>query len=137
MTQPKKSFAEVRAILDRIQFMDRKILLMEKFGSEGFLIQIAYWEPDVETGELTYQKARKWYVSPFSTTTEVVRTAYKAVKTSMEHVVDEHFLYRGKRIYSPHYDVEALASGELDKARADHRELLVVSGMPVPGTRMK
>ncbi len=118
MAQPKKSLAELRAILAEVQFLDRKIVLMEK--GDGFLLQVQYLEADVETGEPALQKARKWYVSPYSTTTEVVRTAYKAICTSMQHVVDEHFLYRGKRIYSPHYDVESLV--ELDQARTDRRE---------------
>lgn len=115
MPQKAKTFDEVKAILDKISFLDRKFLLMEK--GDGFLLQVTYYEDDVVTGEKNVlQKARKWYVSSFSTTTEIVRTAYKAIETSMMHVVDEHFLYKGKRIHNPHFDVEALV--EL----ADHPE---------------
>lgn len=118
MTQPAKTLEEVIAIVRDIRFLDRILTIMQK--GDGFLLQVSYYEDDVETGENALQKARKWYVSPYSTTTEIVRTAYKAIKTSMEHVVDEHFLYKGKRIYSPHYDVEALV--ELDQARQDKRK---------------
>lgn len=118
MAQPKKTLQEVKAIVGEIQFMDRSFRVLEK--GDGFLLQIVYLESDVETGLQEWQHARKWYVSSFSTKSEIVRTAYKACKTSMEHVVDEHFLYKGKRIYSPHYDVDALA--ELDSSRTDRRD---------------
>lgn len=101
--------AEVKAIIDSIEFMDRRFRLLEK--GDGYLLQLEYMEADVDDpkGDPTpkLQRARKWYLSPYSTETEIVETAFKAVKTSMMHVVKEHFTYKGRRVYSPHFNVNA------------------------------
>jgi hypothetical protein len=99
-----KSRGEIEEVLDRVAFMDRKIILLEK--GDGFLLQVQYFEADVHTGLIALQKARKWYVSPFMTETELVETAFKACRTSMEHVLKEHFLYKGRRVYSPHFSID-------------------------------
>jgi len=101
----KKTIDEVASIVAQIQFMDRSFRLLPK-GS-GFLLQIQYHEADIETGELALQRARKWYISPWSTETEIVETAFKACRVSMDHVLKEHFTYKGCRVYSPHFDVNA------------------------------
>jgi len=107
-SQPRKTRAEIEAILNQIEFMDRHFRLLRK--GTGFLLQIVYYEADVDDPTSTkpvIQKARKWYVSPFSTETEIVETAFKACRVSMDHVLKEHFLYRGHRVYSPHFDINA------------------------------
>jgi hypothetical protein len=106
--QSKKTKEEVQSILANIEFMDRKIILLDK--EDGFLLQVQYYELDIDdpsSTEPSLQKARKWYLSPYSTDTEVVETAFKACRVSMEHVLKEHFLYKGRRVYSPHFDIEA------------------------------
>jgi len=35
-----------------------------------------------------------------------VQTAFKAVLTFEEHEIREHFLYKNRPVFSPHYDVE-------------------------------
>lgn len=114
--QPRKSFEEVRAILNDVKFMDREIRLLRK--KDGYLLQIQYWEQDVENpeGPLVLQRARKWYLSPYSTETEIVETAFKACRVSMDHVLKEHFLYKGHRVYSPHFKIEARIQMCKDKA---------------------
>jgi len=74
----------------------------------GFYVQLRYLEPDIETGDPQDQHGRKWYVSSHSAKSEVVQTVLKACLTSAEHIVREHFTYRGVRIFSPHFDVEQL-----------------------------
>jgi hypothetical protein len=103
--QRKLTQAGLEAIVRNVNFMDR-VLWVGKMG-HGFYIQVQYNEACVVTGKITRQKARKWYVSPFSTETEVIETCFKAVRTSMEHVVREHFTYRGRRVYSPHFHIDA------------------------------
>jgi len=105
MNQPRKTIDDVRAIVASISFMDRK-LHVDTMG-RGFFLQVQYLEPDIETGRIEIQKARKWYVSAFSTESEIVETAFKACRISMEHVVKEHFTYRGRRVFSPHFHVQA------------------------------
>lgn len=75
---------------------------------EGFYIQVRYNERDIKTKEMTEQHGRKWYISPFSTESEVFQTGLKAVLTSAEHRVREHFLVDGVRVFGPHLDVDAL-----------------------------
>lgn len=101
----RKSFEEVRAIVANVSFMDRTFRVLEK--GDGYLLQIQYMEVDIVTGKLEKQSARKWYVSPFSTETEIVETAFKAARVSMDHVLKEHFKYEGVRVYSPHFNVRA------------------------------
>lgn len=105
MGQPKKTYDEVLEIVGRIEFMDRKVVVSQV--GEGYHLQVQYMEVDVDTGKMELQKARKWYISPYSTETEIVETAFKACRTSMDHVLKEHFLYRGRRVYSPHFDINA------------------------------
>lgn len=92
-------------IYDRAEFR-----LLDK--GDGYLLQLIYMEPDADTpnGEPMPQHCRKWYVSPFSTESEIVRTAYKAVHASMLHRLGEHFRYKGAQVYSPHMSVAALAA---------------------------
>lgn len=51
---------------------------------------------------------RKWRLSYFMTKSEVIQTAFKAVITSAEHQAREHFLYRGRAVFGPHFNVDAL-----------------------------
>lgn len=112
--------AIVRGVdLGRALYADWQIRVLEK--GDGFLLQLVYNEADVDRpGTVPVpQHARKWYVSAFSTETEIVRTCWKAVLTSLEHRLGEHFTYNGARVYSPHVDVELLR--EASKFPPDRR----------------
>ena len=54
------------------------------------------------------QFSRRWLIRPEASTSEIVQTALKCVLTAMEHEVREQFLYRGRAIFGPHHDVDAL-----------------------------
>ncbi|MGA9769189.1 MAG: hypothetical protein WBV94_09120 [Blastocatellia bacterium] len=71
-------------------------------------LQARYIEPDIITGEDSLQRTRKWLLSEHMVKSEIVQTAFKCAMTSAEHRVREHFLYKGERVFGPHYDVEAL-----------------------------
>lgn len=108
--QAPKTRAEIQTIIDNITFFDRKIKLIPKGvdpkGNEFFLLQVQYFEEDIDNpGKVELQKARKWYISPYSTESEIVETVFAACRRSWEHVLKEHFLYKGRRIFSPHFDV--------------------------------
>lgn len=96
---------DIQVILDRCEFKDRSFRLLEK--GDGFLIQMQYSEPDVEHPEAgdVLQSTRKWYVSPFSTESEIVETVWACVCRSQIHTASEHFTYCGERVYSQHLDV--------------------------------
>jgi hypothetical protein len=42
------------------------------------------------------QKSRKWLLSAHMTKTEIVNTAWFAVKTAIEHEAREEFFYQGQ-----------------------------------------
>jgi hypothetical protein len=128
MPQKPFTFDEVAEIIGRVKFLDRTFRVIKKEVVEGepvFLVQLTYWEADVEDleGKALIQASRKWYVSPFSTATEVVETCYAACLRSMKHVVREHFIYRGRRVMSPHFDIEDRVR-MCDEKRYDVRESL-------------
>ena len=59
-------------------------------------------------------------LSPEMTRSEVVQTVFKCALTSMEHRTREFFHYRGRAVFGPHFDVEALWQLCADE-RMDHR----------------
>lgn len=67
-----------------------------------------YMEPDTVTGVREIQRTRRWFLSPYMTESEIVRTAFKCIITSREHRVREHFKFSGQPVFSPHFDVMAL-----------------------------
>lgn len=74
------------------------------------VLQVEFYAPDLKTGEPSFQKGRKWFLSYHMTKSEVVSTAFKAVLTAVEHEVRETFRYKGRAIFGPHFDVDALVS---------------------------
>lgn len=72
---------------------------------DGCLLWLEYKEADIDTGEMCIQKTREWYISGKSTESEVLRTIHKLLLGSMEHRLDEHLTYQGRRIYDPHRPV--------------------------------
>jgi hypothetical protein len=107
MPQQKLSRWDVEEILSQIKFMDRTFRLLDK--GDGWLLQMRYLETDTDKpdSEPVLQSTRKWYISPFMTTSEVVETAWACVTRSMLHVASEHFTYKGRKIYSQHFSVLA------------------------------
>ncbi len=56
----------------------------------------------------TFVSRIKWANVGGTGKSEIVATAFKCILTSMEHRCREWFLYKGKAIYQPHYNVDAL-----------------------------
>jgi hypothetical protein len=116
MSQPVMTRGDLEAIVDVVEYKAHAY----RVGAmgDGYFVQLTYLDEDVETGKREVQHGRKWYVSRFSTRSEVVQTMLKAALTSAEHRVREHFRYRNARIFAPHFDVDALielvASGKRD-----------------------
>jgi hypothetical protein len=107
--QPRLSIDNVKALIDKIDL--GKLLdswhfrVLEK--GDGFLLQLRFIAHDTETGEYgVLQSCRKWYVSPYSTSTEVVETAFKACRMAVEHELRESFRYEEQAVYSPHFSIE-------------------------------
>jgi len=106
---------ELQEILDNIRIFDRKFVVtpvivypwpddgLRPAPIHGWHLQVCYDEPDVDTNKVEPQKSREWFISETATETDVVDTAFAAVMRSYDHVVKEHFTYKGLRIYSPHF----------------------------------
>lgn len=91
-------------------------LVVRADGDRAYL-QARFRADDQEWG------GRKWLLSPHMTKSEVVQTALKAVLTAVEHEAREHFLYRGRAVFGPHYDVDALheiAESVDERAEVEH-----------------
>jgi hypothetical protein len=88
-------------------------------GRGAWYLQGEYDEEDITNGKQERQYTRRWFLSPEATKSEIVQTVFKCAITSMEHRTREWFLFRGKAIFGPHFDVEALwlmcADNRLDK----------------------
>lgn len=101
---------EMQALVAQVEFaLDGVPYKFEvKLDDDRPYLQASYPELDVSTGEVEIQYTRKWFLSPHMVKSEVVSTAFKCVMTSTEHRTREHFKYRGRRIFGPHFDVDAL-----------------------------
>jgi hypothetical protein len=97
---------EFQTIVGDLQFQDWTFEIGDM--GEGFYLQVQFKTADNQTGELTIQRGRKWYISRHMTRGEVIQTAFLAVKTAQEHELREQFIYRGRAVFGPHFSVNAL-----------------------------
>ena len=74
-------------------------------GLSGWVLSLTYHEADIETKRVEPQTTRGWFVAWDASPNEILRTVRKLLLGSMEHRVDEHFLFNGKRVYDPHREV--------------------------------
>lgn len=98
-------------IASRVEYRDWNIEILNKRGMN--FLRVSF----MEDGEL--QKGRKWYLSPYMTTSEIVLTIWKAIFTCEEHEARERFRYKGARIFGPHVDVEKKDNLDLREAVID------------------
>lgn len=111
---------EIRDIVAECGFPDYTFAVFVD-GRGAWYLQAAYLEPDVNTGEMEQQATRRWFLSPEATKSEIVQTVFKCAMTSMEHKTREWFLYRGRAVFGPHFNVDALHS-ICDARHQEYRE---------------
>lgn len=73
-------------------------------------IQVRYNAPCAKAGSWQNWSGRKWYLSKHMTQDEIVKTAFAAFKTAVEHEVMEGFMVGGKILFNPHVDFTELLS---------------------------
>lgn len=71
-------------------------------------LQVRYKSPCTKTGELLPWKGRKWYLSEYMTSDEIVKTAYCAFEAAVKHEIMEGFKVDGKILFNPHVNFEEL-----------------------------
>lgn len=99
--------SEIKEIVSRISYKDWQY----RIGSmgNGCFLQVIFEDKCAKDGKMSIQKGRKWYISSFATKSEIIQTAFLAIKTAEEHEMREMFTYSGQRVFGPHMDIEELA----------------------------
>jgi hypothetical protein len=77
-------------------------------SSDRFYFQIMCWRKDVVTGKMGRGFGGKAYLSKHATDSELVQTVFGLYKGYWEHESRETFQWRGRRVFGPHIDTEAL-----------------------------
>ncbi len=97
---------EIQDLMKVLKYRDWQFHVWEEDGR--MFLQIRFWEIDNDTGKLSLQHCRKWVLSEHMTKSEIVLTAWKAVQAAVEHEARETFLYKGRRVFGPHIDLDAM-----------------------------
>jgi hypothetical protein len=105
LEQTRLKFQEV---LDKVEYAPW-VIELHLDGARFYLQVHAKDEVCNTTGEKISWKGRKWFLSPHMTTTEIVLTAFGAVKMATAHELREKFKYRGAAVFGPHLSVDAVA----------------------------
>mgnify|MGYP006951087584 CR=1 FL=1 len=79
-------------------------------GGDRVYIQVSYIDKCRISGKEETWSGRKWYLSEHMADDEIVKTAYAACKTAVEHEIMEGFKVDGKVVFNPHVSFEALLS---------------------------
>lgn len=103
-----QTFTNINTLLFATRYKDWEFIIGKMGG--GFYLQYAFTALDVHTEEPIVQKTRKWYVSKHMTDSEVIQTAFLAIKTAEEHEMREQFTFDGQRLFGPHMDLKVLAN---------------------------
>ena len=89
-----------------------------------FFYQIQCWRKDAITGEMGMGYGGKAYLSEHATDSELVQTVFGLYKGYFEHEARESFQWRGRRVFGPHMDVNAVweVARRIDIRSAQHME---------------
>lgn len=103
------SVRDMRDILRDIKYKDGYYfeLLQDADGGRMY-VQVAFLRPDIVTGKEGWGRSGKRYVSEHMCKSEFVALCMGTVLALEEHEAREMFKYRGRRIFGPHIDVDAL-----------------------------
>lgn len=125
-----KSLNEIRDILNRIDmnlFEKRFIMRCEidnKFDAGRIFLQCVYFAKCNKSSEDKEWHGRKYYLSEFMTEDEIIKTAYTAFKTAVEHEVMEGFKVDGIILFNPHINYkELLKISHLETSREKNDEI--------------
>lgn len=100
------NLTDIKNIISSVSYNDWTFRVDESHGVP--FLQVLFIDADRITGERELQRCRKWQLSYHMVSSEVVRTAFKAVEAAVLHEAQEAFKYKGCRVYNPHFDIDAL-----------------------------
>ena len=98
---------EIKETISQCKFEDWLIEVKTDKDRPYIQIHVLNGKDSVTGGPLEWT-SRKWMLSYHMVKNEIVRTAFKAVMTAMQHEVEEGFKYKGVSIYNPHIDPDKL-----------------------------
>lgn len=101
--QSELSLPKIKAILEKVE-APRFHFEVEKIAGY-FAVRIHQETTDCHTGQPEMMNGRRWLIEPQASEAEVLRTLLKACLTWEEHEIREHFLYQGKRVFHPHFQL--------------------------------
>jgi hypothetical protein len=90
---------KIRVERDNVRPEDGRIFLQAVFNA-----------PCTKEDDSQEWHGRKWYLSEFMPTDEIIKTAYAAFKMAVEHEVMEAFKIDGIILFNPHINFEELLS---------------------------
>lgn len=84
---------------------------------------VQFWAPcsERDKGAPELQRGRKWLISEHMTDSEIVQTAFLAIKVAEEHEMRENFKFEGQCIFGPHFDLHNLAVAIKEEAITEDR----------------
>lgn len=110
-----KKVSDILPLLNRIKMsvFDKEFKIRcevdNKLVDSGrIFIQVVYSAKCNKSGEEQIWHGRKWYLSEYMTDDEIVKTAFIAFKSSVEHEVMEGFKVDGIVLFNPHINFEEL-----------------------------
>jgi len=96
-------------LLKEIQYKDWIFTLIEE--NDILFLQVSFIRASAfDETRIMKHFGRKWRISPRTSKSEFVQTAFVAIITAEEHEIREDFKYKGAAIFAPHYNVDALIS---------------------------
>ena len=99
-----QAYRRICEAVDRLEYKGWQFCLTGPLGPEWGVVLFARFRDATDAPWST----RRYPISMHATASEVVQTALKCVLVAEEHEAREAFQYRGRAIFGPHYDVEAL-----------------------------
>lgn len=124
--QRKLTTSDIKNILRKIKYKDWQLRIIEK-GEDVVLLQWIFYAVDNDNPsatELEPQFCRKWYISLYSTDSEIIRSAYLAVQQAEMHELSENFTFEGARLFDPHIDLIALKDANIGQDSREPLELV-------------
>lgn len=100
-------FDELELLLDQITYKPGTHVALG-LTVAGPYLQVEVERTDIMTGRTGVGRGGRYTVAPDATTSEVVQAVFGLFRAYEEHECREWFKYRGRRVYGPHMDIEAL-----------------------------
>ncbi len=117
--QASDHFKRVRLLLQDVKYPGMEFKVQLEAGTRTY-VQVGNYQANDE-GETVFMGGRKWYISEYACDSEIVQTCFLAIKTWQEHEAREFFTFKGRNIFGPHYDLNALVE-LIDQRRFDTRK---------------